>query len=66
MSLHLQEKKLKENPDEFDICDMIKRNESDVGDILVLRYWQKQCSNVLYIVFTIDKFFITLQPDIQL
>ena len=30
-------------------CDMIKKNESDVGDvgkdIEILRYWQKQCSN---------------------
>ena len=45
------------------ICDMIKRNESDVRDI-VLRYWQIQCSNYFglncYIVFNSnDKFFIT-------
>ena len=31
--------------------------------LLFLRYWQKQFSNI---VFSIDKFFITLQPDIQL
>ena len=31
------------------MCCMRKRNESDVGDV-VLRYWQQQCSNsfVLY------------------
>ena len=49
------------------ISDMIKRNESDVGDIgfeiLSKTVFQFLC---FYIVFSIDKFFITLQPDSQL
>ena len=37
-------------------CDMIKRNESDVGDI------GKNSVQILlfYVVFSIDKFFLTL------
>ena len=44
------------------MCDMIKRNESDVGDV-VLGILAK---TVFHIVANIAKSFITLQPDIQL
>ena len=64
MSTHVFHNKVDSiNPrQELTICDMIKRNESDVRDI------GKNSVPIplFYIVFSIDKFFITLQPDIQL
>ena len=47
------------------ICDMIKRNESDVGDV-VFKILAKTVVRFLCFVFGIDKSFITLEPDIQL
>ena len=44
-----------------DICDKIKGNESDVGDVV----FEILAKTVGYIVFSIDKFFATLYPDIQ-
>ena len=41
------------------ICDMIKRNDSDVSDIAFEIFAKTGQILLLYIVFSIDKFFIT-------
>ena len=41
----------------FQTCDMDKRNDSDVRDVVL---WKKQCSDYFVIVFSNDKFFVTL------
>ena len=42
------------------ICDMIKRNESDVGDIVFEILAKKEDKFFCYIVFSTDKLLITL------
>ena len=47
----------------FHICDMIKGNESDVGDIVLEILAKKEVKFFcFYIVFSADKSFLTLQP----
>ena len=50
------------------ICDIIKGNELDVGDISFEILAQKTEFQfpLYYIVFSFDKLCITLKPDIQL
>ena len=48
------------------ICDMVKRNEADVGHIVFEILANTVFKFLFYIVFSIDKFIITLQPDVQL
>ena len=45
----------------FEICDMIKRNESDVGDVVfeILANKNSVQISLFYIVFSIVKSFIT-------
>ena len=49
------------------ICDMIKRNESDVGDVVLEILAKTSVRFLCFILFlALTKSFITLEPDIEL